>query len=426
MNKTTTSQTKATQISLQRILNVTALAIIVLSVLAQCIGLAMALNNSMGKDITSLVFFFGMLSFSIIPGTLLAFAKFLLNVIRSFKTAAARMKALVYLVATLWPLVTAALISANAMHLKHLATGVAPGETQESEQFLAGRDWATRNHPVRDAECTGSHDFRRGCWSYLAAHRHEQFLAGQAWARENLPAKASACSRPGIATHVIVGCRNYFFEHLAKPKPAGQGQYEGMTTAECQAEVNANYEVSEQLDLETGNMRSIEVTRRRNWIPELRDCENYDKLAENTLMPHAYDRLQKLLDKMKTGHVVSDEERAEILKDFTAMSKVHEQPYKTAYFKLFDEYSQRREGEYKEPVIVYPKISCEEYQAKIDEMKRTDNERVAAMNALKRADGVVTDGARHSQLNQQRIAMLWDWKLYTDGARAAGCEIRTK
>ena len=426
MNKTIASQTKTGQISLQRILNGTALTLIALSVAAQSLRLAIGLQVEAAKDVIGLVFFFGTFSFAIVPGALLAFAKFLLNAIRSFREAKARGKALVYLVITAWPLIVSALISTNAAHSARIAADTTSGDAQESEQFLAGHDWATENHPIRNAECTGSQDFRRGCRSYLAAHRREQFLAGRDWARENLPAKASACSRPGIPTHFIVGCRNYFFEHIAKPKPAEQGRYEGMTTAECKTEVNANYEAAEQLDLENGNTRSIEVTRRKSWVPELRDCENYDKLVENTLMPKAYGRLQQLLDKMKAGGTVTDEEKADVLKDFTAMSRVHDQPYKTAYFKLFDEYSQRRDGEYKEPVTIYPKISCEEYRAKIDEMKRADNERVAAMHALERADGVVTDGARYNQLNQQRIAMLWDWKLYTDGAKATGCEIGAK
>lgn len=29
-------------------------------------------------------------------------------------------------------------------------------------------------------------------------------------------------------------------------------------------------------------------------------------------------------------------------------------------------------------------------------------------------------------LNRQRMDMMWDWKLYNDGAKKAGCKIATK
>jgi hypothetical protein len=123
---------------------------------------------------------------------------------------------------------------------------------------------------------------------------------------------------------------------------------------------------------------------------------------------------------------VPDDEQAIVLKDFTEMSKIRSQPYTVAYMNLFDEYSKRMNGEYKEPVVTYPQISCSEYQAKIDEMAKIDKERSDAMRALKRPDGVVTDSAEHARLNQQRIDMLWEWKLYTDGAKKAGCNIASK
>ena len=161
-------------------------------------------------------------------------------------------------------------------------------------------------------------------------------------------------------------------------------------------------------------------------MPELADCENYDKLAENTFMPQAYGRLQQVLNKLKSGQPVTDDEKAIILKDFTEMSKVREQPYKKAYFDMAEEYFERLSPGYRAPVTYYPKISCPEFQAKLDEVRELDKSRVAQMLALKRSDGVVTDSARHNELNRQRLAALWDWKFYTDGAKAAGCEINMK
>jgi hypothetical protein len=218
------------------------------------------------------------------------------------------------------------------------AATVAPDIEPESEQFLAGRDWANERGPTKFAECPGSHEFMRGCHNAIEARRKLQEEEGMRWAQENTPAKASECK--GLP-HVALGCRRYYMAHLVKPKPAGQGKYEGMTSAECKAEVNANFELSEQLDLEAGNLRSIEVTRRRSWIPELADCDNFDKMVENAFMPQAWSRLDKILERMKAGAAPTAGEQAEVLTDYTTMSAIRDQPYKASYMNLYSEYTRR-------------------------------------------------------------------------------------
>ena len=410
----TAEKEKSLSHSLLRILNATALTLIALSVFAQSISVVIALSGGAENTVAGLNIILGIIGFTIAPGILLAFAKFLLNAIRSFKDKHARIKALGYLAITSLPFMLPLLIATQSV-------GAMPdavlSEAPQSDQFLAGRDWAREKLPTRGSDCTGSGEFNRGCRSAISERRDKQYLAGRDWARENPLAKAAECQGPPYFT---AGCRAYFFEHLAKPKPAGQGRYEGMTTAECRAEVNAKYEAAKQVDLEDGNQRSIDVTYQKRWLPELRECANYDILAA----PKVAQRLQLLLDKLKAGHVVTAEEKTGVLKDFAEMSRYEDQPYKTAYFDMFEEFFDRMNGTYKEPVTIYPRISCEAYQIKIDEMIRLDKERVAAMQALKRADGVVTDSDRHNYLNEQRIEMLWDWKLYTDGAKAAACEIK--
>jgi hypothetical protein len=247
-----------------------------------------------------------------------------------------------------------------------------------------------------------------------------EFLAGSAWAAAHRPEWPSSCAG---SLDFVVGCRTYFFAHLQKPKPPGQGRYEGMTTAECQREVNANYAAAEALYLRAGNPHGAAVIRRRNWLPELQDCENYDKLVENRFMPQAYGRLQAVIDALKARQPVSADAHAAVLKDMAAMAAVRDQPYKAAYLKLADEYVERNSGAYHEPSTVYPRISCAEYQAEIDKMRRQAERRTAEQQALKRPDGVITNGARHAELNRQGLDMLWDWKYFNDGAKAAGCEM---
>jgi hypothetical protein len=252
-----------------------------------------------------------------------------------------------------------------------------------------------------------------------------QFQAGYEWARQNQPVKASACQgRPYFA----LGCRRYFFEHLVVPKPAGQGKYEGITTEECRAEVNANYELADQLDIETDSSPRVAISRlRRHWAPDLQDCENYDRHAKKltTITVAPYERLTSLVEKLKAHEALTEEEQAAVDADVIEISKRNDEVYKRAYFLLHAEYAKRLQEKYKEVPAVRPQMSCEEYRGKNDEMRRLDNERVAAMRALKRDDGVITNGAMHAELNRQRLDMLWDWKRYTDGAKAAGCDIKS-
>ncbi len=402
---------------LARMLNALALGVITLSILLQSISFYIVFKNGTEGVDADTSYLFGSFSMVIFPGMILAFFKLLLNIIRSFKDAKARFKAALYFVITAWPLIGILLVSFSSVRAM---SGLAAQDEARSTQFIAGHDWAKDKMPTMNSECQGSHEFKRGCWSYIKEFRDDQFLLGREWAKSNLPSKASQCKG---TISFIKGCRNYYSERLEKPKPAGQGWYEGMTTAECKIEVNANFEALTQDFLENGNQHGAEVTRYRSWDPALKDCENYDKLAENTFMPQASGRLQQLLKKLKAGNVITDDEKATALNDFAEMSKVQNQPYKTYYFEQFTEYQDRVNGLYKEPVTVYPLISCEEYQQKIDEMKSLDKERVAAMQALKREDGRVMDGAKHDRLNQQRIEMLWDWKLYNDGAKAGACVI---
>ena len=405
--------------SLLRVGNGVAIALISLSMVAQCIGFVITLSGESGSENTGLVIIFSSLRFAIVPGMLCAFAKFLANAIRFFKNSEAKFNTAIFLVITLWPGILYLSLTLNS-------GGPMPNpvasEISESEQFLAGRDWAKENLVTKRADCPGSQDFIRGCMSYIEARRREQSLAGSDWAKQRRPAKASECKGP---LHFVIGCMTYFRQYLAKPKPAEQHRFEGMTTAECKVEVNANFEALKEEFMENGNPRGAAVMQRKRWQPELAKCEQYDRWAESNFMPKAYERLEALLSKMKAGGIVTDEQKASALQDFTEMSKVRDQPYRDAYLGKAEEYFARLRGDYKEPVQIFPRISCEEYQQKINEMIKLDTDRVAAMRALKRPDGVVTNSAEHQKLNQQRIDMLWDWKYFTDGAKAAKCEIES-
>ncbi|MBK7685817.1 MAG: hypothetical protein IPJ25_07210 [Rhodocyclaceae bacterium] len=169
----------------------------------------------------------------------------------------------------------------------------------------------------------------------MAFERQQEFDAGADWARDRRPTKASQCKG---SLQFIKGCRSYFIQYLAKPKPAGQQRYEGMTTAECDEEVNANYDALKQEYLENGNRDGAAVLQ-SDRSRELRDCENYDNFADNIFMPKAYDRLQKAISVLKRGDSIKEAEKSGIAVDFVAMSSIRDQPYKSAYLNLSIEYN---------------------------------------------------------------------------------------
>ena len=408
---------------MQRLFNYAFLAIIGLSVTAQLLRFGLQIS---GVTQGALAAMLDRLGVFIVLGTLLAFVKFVLSAVRSFRQPPARLQALCYGVILLLPVGLWLVVTLNGSASMTVSeSGRQPElrqrEAPPSQQFSAGQAWARSNAPSGRPQCAGSDEFVRGCTAFITEQRQAQARTGSDWARDHRPARGSQCQG---TPHFVLGCRTYFVQHLAPAKLAGQGPFGTTTAADCKVEVNANYEVAQQLDLLDGNPHAAQSTRTRHWLPELRECENLDRAVNDTFMVQAYSRLEQLLGKMKAGGAASAQDKAAMLQDMTGMAALPDQPYQRAYQTLADEYLERLAGSYKEHKPVYPRISCAEYQAKITEMQKLEAGRVEAMQALRRPDGVITDGARHSELNQARISMLWDWKYFNDGAKDAGCGIR--
>ncbi len=415
------NQAATTSQSVMRIVNGIALGLIGLSVLAQCLRHILMYIEPGNNGLTP-GGLLGLISFSIVPGMVLAFAKLILNVIRSPRNTRARPKAAMYFLVVMVPFVLPLILMKAPDRSAATTVAMQQAEPEQSEQFMTGREWATVNNPIHDTQCKGSSEFNRGCRMQIELRRKAQREQGYEWARQNLPVKATLCQG---TPYFVLGCRTYFVEHLRKPKPAHLGKYEGMTTAECIEEVNGNFEARKALNLEEENFVAIEVHYRKHWEPELRDCENYDKHIELTFMPQAYGRLEKAIDRIKKGNIPTDDEQASLFKDFTEMSKIREQPYTVAYMKLFDQYSKLPNGDPREHAIAYLQISCGEYQAKLNEMSQQVKERTNALLALQRSDGMIIESAEQQRLDRQRTEIMSDWTLYTDGAKKAGCNIAT-
>jgi hypothetical protein len=407
---------------MQRLFHVAFLAIIGISLLVQTVRYGISLSGASAPALPLLeqaglfVFF----------GGVIAFFKFILGVLRSWRQPTAAIAALGYLVVLIWPLLLSGLdawvairgqASVNNVSLHQPNARVPSPEPAANEQFLAGQAWARENRPVQRADCSGSAEFVRGCFIHILKAREQEEAAGYRWASENRPQRGSDC--PAKAPHEQLGCRKWYHEQPNAPR---EWPY-GATTAECRHEVNTNAELQIQLFRLSGNEHGASVFHRRSWEPDLRQCEQIDRRVHNAFMPKAYDRLNAMIEKMKAGGAVTAEDNATFSSDFTEMARIPDQPYKEAYQKLATEFLDRQSGSYKEHKPQYPRISCEEYAAQIEKMRGLEAQRVAELQGLRRPDGVVQNGARAAEINKLRLDMLWDWKFFNDGAKAAGCDV---
>jgi hypothetical protein len=399
-----------------RIVTVLAWVLATLALLARVSMLLIVRDGDAPFAHPALLLLAGTFAFAILPGLVCTLVLLVVYLVRSVRAARPRALAVLLLAMLLAPGLGGLALQRSTAAMQAAA---AP---EESAQFHDGHDWAVAHKPLRGSQCIGNAEFDRGCRQQIA-ERHERELAeGSAWAQAHRPALGSQCSGIG-APYVVVGCFRYFTAHLKQPKPAGQGRYEGMTTAQCQAEVNANFEAMSQVDIEDGDAWRIGVYHRKGWDQDLKECENYDTIASGTAIAQAERRLSAALDRLKAGGQPSMEEKTAIVRDMAAVGALPDQPYKAYYLREFDEYTQRIDGSYRAPEPDYPDLPCAAYQTHLETLRQQDADRVAALRALKRPDGVVTDSAQWARLNQARIDALWDVKKFTDGAKAHQCAL---
>lgn len=169
--------------------------------------------------------------------------------------------------------------------------------------------------------------------------KEKDFQAGFEWARNNQPQRASLCQG---SLAFIKGCRMFHTRYLKKPKPAGEGHYEGMTTAVCKEEVTAELEARIQDYLEHGNTQGAELLRRNELSFELNNCENFDRVGDGKLLAAAYFHVDRTLKALRNGEWVADSDIEKIEADFEAIKVVSDQPYRAAYLNLIAEYRDYR------------------------------------------------------------------------------------
>jgi hypothetical protein len=246
-------------------------------------------------------------------------------------------------------------------------------------------------------------------------------MSGYDGAKQHGITTHAECKRMG-KTFEAYGCHRYVTEQKHFPPHIRQGNFgSDKTTAQCLAEVNAYWEPVLQDMREQGDDHAANVRAAKDWWPDQQECQNYDNIRIGEVIHKPASRLQTILNKVEDGGSISDQDRATVLNDLVRVSNFPDNPYKQAYIEKSKYFFQLADGKIQLPKKIRLKLSCREFQAKLDELVRAERETVAAQAELKRSHGVITNGAKWDSLNQSRIDRLSDFKVYTDDAKAAGC-----
>jgi hypothetical protein len=258
-------------LSIFRCFKYVALLLVALSAAAQLTGLALSWLGGAPQSYPLILALLGVTSFAVVPGMLLAFVLFLYYALYSVEQVGARLKAAVLLALAFLPFAgPTVVVPSGQLHASADVKPVADTEP-ESDQFLYGREWAQDKQPRKYAECPGSTDFRHGCEAAIAARKQDSIAAGANWARKHQPAKASACRGP--VPYAVLGCRTYFFEHLAKAKAANAPAYR--SREDCLEEVHAEIEARLKLAFEEEENMALPLDGPGSATDQLEDCARY-------------------------------------------------------------------------------------------------------------------------------------------------------
>jgi hypothetical protein len=175
-------------------------------------------------------------------GSMAAFLKLLLNLVRASGNAMRGGLRWRYAAVLAWPLLLGAVKLASNVYAQAemVETPTPEGgvrmvlqqrepELPLSPEFVAGQAWADEHRPAVGADCKGSGEFRRGCFIRMQDQRKAQEAAGRAWAEQQRPQRISQCK--GDSVHAVLGCLKWLHE---QPNAPHGWPFDATTTAECE------------------------------------------------------------------------------------------------------------------------------------------------------------------------------------------------
>lgn len=195
----------------------------------------------------------------------------------------------------------------------------------------------------------------------------------------------------------------------------------GKTSAQCREEVNAYFGPLIEDMRERGDDGAASVWTTKRWMPELEQCPNYDNLRILKVVHEPASRLSALMAKAERGETITDQDRLVVTRDLAGVLEYPDHPERSAYIERSARFFRIADG-LEKPAVPQPLASsCEEFQAKLDDLDEAENRAVAEARALKSSRGLIVDGKRWDALNKSRLENLTARHRYAEGAKAAGC-----
>jgi hypothetical protein len=140
----------------------------------------------------------------------------------------------------------------------------------------------------------------------------------------------------------LVGCHKYVTEHKGLPPHVVQGNFgSGKSSAQCRTEVERYWAAIVRDEQEKNGPAAKPAFVRQDWAPELKSCDNYDRvrMADNVTEPLF--RLDAILKKLDGGGSVSPKDRETVradtatVMDFPDNAQRQEYLYKVEKFNLY-------------------------------------------------------------------------------------------
>jgi hypothetical protein len=161
---------------------------------------------------------------------------------------------------------------------------------------------------------------------------------GYEQARQRQTPSHAACKQD-FKGFMEMGCHRLVTEQKHIPPYVPQGNWGGgKTTEACRAEVDAYWRAATQDQREQGHDQAADVWTRRNWSPDLRECDNYDNVRISKVVYEPTARLDQLLQRMATGTHATEEDRAQVRRDLALVGTFSEHPARKAYFDKADRF----------------------------------------------------------------------------------------
>lgn len=241
----------------------------------------------------------------------------------------------------------------------------------------------------------------------------------------------------GIATHAACfsefpgdrqalrrsGCHFFVTEEKHLPSKVKQADWgSGKSTKECLLEVDFYWDGVTNDQREQGNAHAADSWTQRHWVPERRECQNYDNVRISKVVFEPTSRLRAILVRLEAGEKATADDRRVVMADIQTVGAFPENEHKRIYFKLSDRFVQLADGSGERASSPSPSASlpCSEWTAKLAKLKSQEEIDDVTLKSLRVGD-VITDGLRWSEIQKARIARTWEWKNAQDGFKTAGC-----